>query len=168
MFNDIEFRYYLENLFIFSGLTNWILYQGLWTLVLFPSTEGGRYFTLNIGPHEVAFTTLNKVNSLSEHMILLDKLILDYDGISHWVRKNNGYVVDSSYKTALPRAVCVYFKGDFKTSLEFLTLDGVRRALIAYWQEALFQLKDTKKQSIYARFHNYNAVIKLLQSIEKR
>ncbi|WP_190848737.1 GIY-YIG nuclease family protein [Pasteurella multocida] len=168
MFNDVEFRDYLENLFIFSGLTHWILYQGLWTLVLFPSTKGGRYFTLNIGSHEVAFTTLNKVNTPSEHMILLDRLIMDYDDIFHWLKKHNGYITDSNYKSALPRSVCIYFTGDFKTSLEFIRLDGVRRALIAYWQEALFTLKDSKKQSIYNRFHNYNAVITLLQSIEKR
>lgn len=166
MFNDIEFKQYLEHLFVFSGLTNWLVYQGLWTFVLFPSTEGGRYFTLNIGQHEVAFATLNNGNNLSHHMILLDKLILDYEEVIDWVKDHQGHIINSHYKTALPRSVCVHFNGNFKVSLEFLNLDGVRRALIAYWHEALFKLKDTNKQSVYARFHNYNAIIKLFQRID--
>jgi hypothetical protein len=33
--------------------------QGIWTLTLLPKTNGGRWFTLNIVSHEVAFSTMN-------------------------------------------------------------------------------------------------------------
>jgi hypothetical protein len=47
--------------------------QGAWTFVLFPSTSGGSYFTINIGPHEVAFSTLVKKDQKQENMILVDR-----------------------------------------------------------------------------------------------
>lgn len=49
---------YLERMFRSAGLAAWIHTQGTWTLRLFPSTSGGRYFTLNIGAHETAYCTL--------------------------------------------------------------------------------------------------------------
>lgn len=167
MFNDKQLFNYSQQLFIFSGLTHWLEYQGIWTFVLFPSTSGGRYFTLSIGAHEVAFSTLKKQDNLSEHMILVDRLILDFPNVVYWIKQHEGKFLENDYKTSLPRAISLYFKGDFQDTLEFLQLPGVRRALIAYWHEALFELKDLNKKSIYARFHNYNAIIKLYQSINK-
>lgn len=167
MFNDKQLFNYLQQLFIFSGLTHWLEYQGIWSFVLFPATSGGRYFTLSIGAHEVAFSTLNKQDNLSEHMILVDRLILDFPNVVYWIKQHEGKFLENDYKTSLPRAISLYFKGDFQDTLEFLQLPGVRRALIAYWHEALFELKDLNKKSSYARFHNYNAIIKLYQSINK-
>lgn len=167
MFNDKQLFNYLQQLFIFSGLTHWLEYQGIWTFVLFPSTSGGRYFTLSIGAHEVAFSTLNKQDNLSEHMILVDRLILDSPNVVYWIKQHEGKFLENDYKTSLPRAISLYFKGDFQDTLEFLQLPGVRRALIAYWHEALFELKDLNQKSSYARFHNYNATIKLYHSINK-
>ena len=167
MFHDQQFRGYLKELFVFSGLTHWLEYQGAWTFVLFPGTNGGRYFTLNIGSHEVAFSTLGKGNSLSVHMILMDKLITESSEILMWLRQHNGCINQSHYKTALPRAVLVFFEGSFEVAQAFLRLQYVRRALIAYWHDALFTLKDHSKASVYARFHNYNAVAKLNEWIKE-
>ena len=100
-------------------------------------------------------------------MILVDRLILDFPNVVYWIKQHKGKFLENDYKTSLPRAISLYFKGDFQDTLEFLQLPGVRRALIAYWHEALFELKDLNKKSSYARFHNYNATIKLYQSINK-
>lgn len=164
MFNDKQFKDYLSVLIDWSGLSHWLDYQGAWTLVLFPTTAGGRYFTLNIGSHEVAFSTLAKKGNASTHMILLDKLILDdeFSEIDEWLKNHNGEIVQSYYNSATSRAVSVYFDGNFDDCREFLQFNGVRLALIAYWHEALFRLKDNQRESIYARFHNYNAVAKLV------
>ncbi|MDD4861152.1 MAG: GIY-YIG nuclease family protein, partial [Smithellaceae bacterium] len=70
MFQDENFLAYITNLFVFSGLMNWLNIQGAWTFVLFPSTSGGRYFTINIGPHEVAFSTLGRKGIPQKNMIL--------------------------------------------------------------------------------------------------
>jgi hypothetical protein len=42
-------------------------------------------------------------------------------------------------------------------------LPGVRRALIAYWSEALADLRERQASSVYARNHSYNAVSALLE-----
>jgi len=44
-------------------------------------------------------------------------------------------------------------------------LDGVRRALLAYWSEALTGLRERGSLSLYARHHNYNAVAKIVDSL---
>lgn len=163
MFCDTEFRGYLIKIFQLSGLFQFLDYQGAWVFVLFPSTEGGRYFTLNIGSHEVAFSTLNKQDIPTVHMVVLDSLIIDFPDTIKWIKKHNGFVEKSHYKTAMYRAVSVYFEGDFNVATEFLHLEGVRRALIAYWYEFLFRLKDNSKLSVYSRFHNYNAISKLIK-----
>ena len=167
MFYDVPFRDYLQELFVFSGLTHWLAHQGAWTFALFPATEGGRYFTLNIGSHEVAYATINRKNRPSMHMILTDKLILDFPEVAEWLSAHEGKTVAAHYQTAWPRAVCIYFYGDFTVAAEFLRLAGVRRALIAYWHDALFDLKDNEKMSTYARFHHYNAVAKLNEYISQ-
>ncbi|TNH04482.1 GIY-YIG nuclease family protein [Testudinibacter sp. TR-2022] len=161
MFTDELFYKYLQELFAISGLKYFLDYQGMWALTLFPSTNAGRYFTLSIGSHEVGYSTLSRKNAPSTHMILVDQLILDFPEVLLWLKNYNGIVDKSYYKTALPRAVTVSFEGDFSTTLEFLKLRGVRRALVAYWYDALFELKHGEKLSPYARFHNYNAVAKL-------
>lgn len=163
MFNDEDFRNYLSTLMAWSGLNHWLNYQGAWTLVLFPATAGGRYFTLSIGSHEVAYSTLNKKSQPSIHMILLDKLILDeeFTPVHQWIKSHHGVFSENNYISASARAVNVEFEGNFNDCQTFLSLKGVRLALIAYWHDALFRLKDNKSVSVYARHHNYNAVAKL-------
>ena len=161
MFQDAEFSSYLLKLFIFTGLLNWLECQGAWTFVLFPSTGGGRYYTINIGPHEVAFSTLPKKDQEPEHMILMDKLILDFPSVTKWVEQHDGQISFDQYVTALPRSAAVGFLGSFNEVNNFLALDGVRRAIVAYWSEALIELKERATLSGYARHHNWNAVAEI-------
>jgi hypothetical protein len=93
MFQDEEFAEFLSRLFSFTGILNWIDIQGAWTFTLFPSTSGGRYYTLNIGRHEVAFATLPALNLASErgyHSIVMDLLIRDFPDVRKWVETHNG------------------------------------------------------------------------------
>ena len=161
MFHDQEFSDYILKLFRFTGLMNWLDIQGSWTFVLFPKTVSGRYFTINIGRHEVAFSTLSEKNEVPIHMILMDKLILDFEKVRKWIRDHNGEIVEDNYASALPRSASILFEGGFEAATEFLKLEGVRRASIAYWSEALIGLKDRSAQSLYARHHNWNAVAEI-------
>lgn len=161
MFQDEEFSNYLLNLFGFTGLMNWLDIQGAWTFSLFPSTGMGRYFTINIGRHEVAYSTLPLVENISEHMIFMDDLIYDFKEVIRWVKKREGRMVKNVYKSALPRSTSVGFFGSFDDVNEFLTLDGVRRALIAYWSDSLIRMKEKNTQSMFAKSHNWNAIAEI-------
>jgi hypothetical protein len=165
-FQDKELLDYITNLFIFTGLMNWINLQGAWTFVLFPGTSGGRYFTINIGPHEVAFSTLGNKNLSQWNMLLVDRLILDFSEVINWISKHDGKIEIEHYKTALPRSTSIMFPGNFNDVNDFLKLDGVRRALIAYWNEALTIMKEKNTMSVYSRFHNWNAIAKIHYVIE--
>lgn len=167
MFQDETFATYMQRLFAFTGLLNWLDIQGAWTLSLFPSTGWGRYFTLNIGRHEVAFaTTASKQTGGPIHSIVMDRLIYDFPEVRAWVLARRGALRDDVYASALPRSVAVQFSGSFQDALGFLRLDGVRRALIAYWSEGLIQLKERGIASIFARFHNWNAVAELRRRLQ--
>jgi hypothetical protein len=159
MFQDVEFSAFILRFFAFTGLLNWIDVQGAWTFVLFPSTVGGRYFTINIGRHEVAFSTFPRgVSHKPIHAIVMDRLIYDFPNVKEWARTRDGGFGDDRYASGLPRSVSVWFCGDFAEALTFLQLDGVRRALIAYWTEALLGLKERGSLSVFSRHHNWNAV----------
>ncbi|MBQ7159730.1 MAG: GIY-YIG nuclease family protein [Treponema sp.] len=168
MFQDEAFLSYIVQLFKFTGLVHWIEQQGIWTFVLFPSTNGGRYFTLNIGSHEVAFSTLGKKDSPQLNMLMLDSLILDFPNVKKWLDNHNGTIYTETYATALSHSVSVHFEGSFSDALELFSLDGVRRALIAYWYEALIKKTEEDKLSSYERYHNYNAVAKIMERIEDK
>ena len=86
MFQDEAFLAYIIRLFKFTGLIHWIEQQGIWVFVLFPSTNGGRYFTLNIGSHEVAFSTLGKKDSPQINMLVMNSLILDFPEVKQWIK----------------------------------------------------------------------------------
>jgi len=166
MFNDEDFSNFILLLFNITGLEHWIDFQGIWTFALFPSTCGGRFYTLNIGPHEVAFSTLPKNGNNQRHMILMDKLISDFDDVLIWLKKHSGEIINDAYKTALPRSYSIFFDGDFNKAIEFLNLEGVRRALIAYWTEGLIRLRERNTNSSFARFHNWNAVAEINKQIK--
>lgn len=165
LFNDEPFCSYLVRLFTLSGLPYFLDDQGAWTLVLFPGTSGGRYFTLNIGAHEVAFSTLKKDNIKSLHAIVLDDAVAERETVTTWIYEHEGDLSTAPYKNALPNSVLVSFVGDFMDAIEFLELGGVRRAVIAYWFDSLLRLKDQNAVSTYARFHNYNAVAEICKRI---
>lgn len=166
LFQDVSLLSYIKRLFVFSGLLNWLDIQGAWTFVLFPTTAGGRYFTINVGPHEVAFSTLGKPGQPQVNMILLDRLVLDFGGTINWIAERGGRIEVEHYKKALPRATSIMFPGTFEEALEFTRLEGVRRALIAYWHEALIRMKEAETSSVYARYHNWNAVARLSREIQ--
>jgi hypothetical protein len=165
MFQDQEFSSFLAKLFRYTAILNWLDLQGAWTLSLFPSTNGGRYYTLNIGSHEVAFATNRSNGQPPVHMIHMDRLIHDFEEVAFWVRKRSGGLVDDNYETGLYRSTSVFFEGDFDAAIEFLSLNGVRRAVIAYWSEALIELQEKGSTSVYSRHHNWNAVAELKKRI---
>ena len=161
MFQDRDLSDFLSRIFAFTGLLNWLDIQGAWTFVLFPSTGWGRYYTINIGSHEVAFTTLPREGLLPQHCIVVDRLIYDFPEVQRWLTSRNGGFDEDRYASALPRSVSILFEGGFDDAAELLEIDGVRRALVAYWTEALIGLKERGSSSMFARFHNWNAVREL-------
>lgn len=167
LFQDEEFSAFLMRLFRFTAILNWINLQGAWTLSLFPSTSGGRYYTLNIGPHEVAFSTISASRSSGFHMLHMDRLIHDFKDVCSWVLRHNGEIRDDSYSMGLQRSTSIAFEGDFTVAMEFLNLNGVRRATIAYWTEALIGLQEKETMSTYAKHHNWNAVAELKKRIAR-
>ena len=154
-------------LFKFTGLVHWIEQQGIWVFVLFPSTNGGRYFTLNIGSHEVAFSTLGKKDSPQINMLVMDSLILDFPEVKKWVKNHNGIIKKAEYGTAMNHSVSIMFEGNFEDVAELFSLEGIRRALIAYWYESLIKKSEEAKLSTYERYHNYNAVAKIMEKIRE-
>jgi len=149
-------------MFQLSGLFGNLDIQGAWTLSLLPKTKGGRWFTLNIGPHEVAFSTRKAENGKFTHYLILDRLILDYPDTIIWVGLRGGEVEEARYASA-ERAVVVSFQEDFANAEKIFNLPGVRRALIAYWSEALADLRERQASSVFARYHSYDAVSALLE-----
>lgn len=165
MFQDDAFLSYIVQLFKFTGLIHWIEQQGIWTFVLFPSTNGGRYFTLNMGSHEVAFSTLGKKDRKQVNMLMLDSMILDFPIVTKWLDNHCGKICTENYTTALPHSVSIYFEGTFSDALEIFSLEGVRRALIAYWYEFLIKKSEEDKLSTYERYHNYNALAQIMKKM---
>jgi hypothetical protein len=155
-------KLYLFRLFELSGLFGNVDIQGAWTLTLLPKTKGGRWFTLNIGSHEVAFSTKSATEGNVQHFIVLDRLILEYPDTVIWIGNRDGSVDVAEY-VAAERAVVVNFNESFANAERFFALPGVRRALIAYWAEALADLRQRKAKSVYARHHSYDAVSKLME-----
>lgn len=161
MFQDESLVRFLEKLFRTTGLFGRLELQGAWTLTLFPSTNGGRYYTINIGPHEVAFASTPVGDRNPVQMIHADRLIRDLPDVSNWMKTRNGTLMDKGYKRSLGRSTSAFFEGTFDDALEFLQLKGVRRAIVAYWSDALIQLEERGLLSVFARHHNWNAVAAL-------
>lgn len=101
-------------------------------------------------------------------MVHMDRLVHDFKEVSSWVRKRNGGFKDDNYTTGLYRSTSVFFEGDFDIALEFLSLNGVRRAIIAYWTEALIELQEKGTVSVYSKHHNWNAVAELKKRITSK
>jgi hypothetical protein len=147
IFSNRDVKLYLFRLFELSGLFGNVDIQGAWTVTLLPKTNGGRWFTLNIGSHEVAFSTKNAAEGKVQHFIVLDRLILEYPEIIIWIGKRDGSVEMAEY-VAAERAVVVNFTESFANAERLFALPGVRRALIAYWAEALADLRQRKAKSV--------------------
>jgi hypothetical protein len=159
---------YLHSLLRGSGLENFFAAQGAWTFTLFPGTNRNtRFFTINIGTHEVAFSGQEKSGLIPYHSLVLDLSILNSTAAMEWLRNRPSDVVEARdrYKSALPNGVSIIFDGSLDDATEFLQIDGVRRALLAYWYDYLLDLIDRKKLSFHARFHNYTAVSELFRTM---
>jgi hypothetical protein len=167
LFHNPHVRLFLYRLFQLSGLYGNLDIQGAWTLSVLPQTNGGRWFTLNIGPHEVAFSTRTPVDGKFSHYLVLDRLILEYPETILWLGKCGGDVRPAEYKVA-ERAVLVNFDEDFAKAERFFARPGVRRALVAYWADALADLRERNAKSVYARYHSYDAVSQLLEYKRER
>lgn len=160
LFRDRSAKLFLYRLFELSGLFGSLDLQGAWTLSILPKTSGGRSFTLNIGSHEVAFSALKPSNGKLTHFIVLDRLLLDYPDTVIWIGNHGGEVREASYRSA-KRAVVIAFDETFAGAERFFKLDGVRRALVAYWYDALADLRERSAKSVFARYHSYDAVAEL-------
>ena len=168
MFQERDLALYLENLFRFSGLPAWLHTQGAWTLRLFPNTSGGRYFTLNIGGHEVAFSPRDGNEDGQRHYLVVDKLVADFPETIDWLSAHGGRIEDADYVSSYGRAVRLFFCTPFAKAEQIFSLPGVRRALLAYWFEALVDLHERNKSSAYARYHDYNATAEIISRIGSR
>jgi hypothetical protein len=162
LFTNVDVRLYLYRLFQLSGLFGHLDIQGAWTLSILPRTNGGRWFTLNIGTHEVAFSVRKPDNGKYEHYLILDRLILDFPETIIWIGRQDGAVEEAQYASA-QRAVSIRFKSVFASAERIFGLPGVRRALVAYWSESLADLRERQAISVYARYHSYDAVSQLLE-----
>lgn len=161
LFSERDISLYLFTLFEITGLFGNLDLQEAWTLSVMPKTSGGRWFTLNIGPHEVAFAPRRSMNAKYEHYLVMDRLILDYPETVMWVGKKDGNIRTAEYQSAV-RAVTVNFQDSFPGAERFLQLPGVRRALVAYWADSLSDLRQREAKSVYARYHSYDAVAELI------
>jgi hypothetical protein len=169
LFNDRDFASYIQKLFVYSGILHWLNIQGFWTFSLFPSTAGGRYFTLNVGSHEVAFSPIKRVGDEQFHMLHIDSMIADFWDSKEWdtwLDKHDIEYDSEAYESAGAHSLSIYFTGDFKDASDFLDLPGVRRAIIAYWTERLVIASEKGSSSMFERFHNYNAVAELKYRIQ--
>lgn len=169
LFKDVTLRQYLLSLMEKGGLFGALDQQGSWTLSLYPKTAGGRYFTLNVGRHEVAYATLaSKTYPQVINSLVCDKLICDYPEVSHWLNAHEGDISSSTYASATDRAVSLTWAGDLSLSNILAEMPGIKTALIAYWQNQLSDMRLSGAKSFFARFHNYEAVNKLVQYRQER
>lgn len=170
---DQPFLNYLLRMFEVTGLENFMDQQEAWTFSLYPSTNGGRYFTLNIGKHEVAFSTplVNNDGSPNkiEHMIYCDSLVLRDPEFLQFLASRNGEVTDSiTYSSGLENGVSVYFEGNFDEVVGVFDQPTLRRGVAAYWYDALLGLRDRGSRSFFARFHNHSAVTAIMDHLRKK
>ena len=161
MFQDAEFAAYVEKLFRVTAILNWLDLQGGWTFSLFSATSGGRYYTLNIGRHEVAYATLPTRDRPAMHMVYMDQLFQDFEEPCQFLKAHDGEIHNDRYASCNGHSSAVFFTGSFADAAAFLDLPGVRRAILAYWCESLVQIQERGSLSLFARFHHWNAVAEL-------
>jgi len=77
--------------------------------------------SLNIGPHEVAFSTRTPIEEKFSHYLVLDRLILEYPETIMWLGQRGGEVREAEYKAA-ERALLVSFDADFADAERFYFL----------------------------------------------
>lgn len=161
-----EILRYLHTLFRSSGLENFFGAQGRWTFTLYPSTgSGDRYFTLNIGAHEVAFSGGD--GKYEYHSLVLDEAVLTDIAAISWLSSRGADIsaAESRYERARPNSVSFIVRASTSEMDVFLRLPGVRRALLAYWYDYLLEMIENDRRSVYGRHHNYTAVSEIFRTI---
>ena len=166
LFKRRDLSLYLFRLFQLAGLFGNLDIQGAWTLSLFTQTVGGRFFTINLGRHEVAFSPLSSADE-GWHFLVVDQLIKDFPKVAKWLRERGGGIENANYANAR-RAVRLSFRSTFADAEKLFAVDGIRRALIAYWADGLADLRERDARSRYARYHNYDAVYGLVEHARAR
>lgn len=169
---DADLKAFLRELLTVSGLHLLKDLQGVWTLSLYPSTVGGRLFTLNIGLHEVAFATAPRAGELPGFSLCVDRLVHRSSDAKRWLRQHDytgRYSLTSmfyskfAYASASPDLAVVNFQAPLAEAQELLAIDGMRRALVAYWFDHLLKFRETGRGNMQSRWHNMNAVRRILQ-----
>jgi len=164
-----DFLDYLMALFQQSGLENFRSLQESWTFSLFPSTAGGRFFTLNIDQHEVAFSQPSpNGGDLVLHRVVVDEMVRRDRTFRRMLRQFGGRISRVGYRSNWGAAVAVDFEVPFGSALSLFEHTAFRRALIAYWYDALLRMQSSQSRSLFARFHNYDAVSEIFRHMEER
>ena len=164
-----DFMAYLLELFRISGLSNFRDLQEAWTFTLFPSTAGGRFFTLNIDRHEVAFShPLVDCDERVQNAIVVDAMVKSDRTVRTWLKRNDGRIRRTPYTSSWGNSVVLDFQTSFDESLGLMEITGFRRALVAYWYEALLRMRDKGTRSLFARFHNYDATSEIFRHLSER
>jgi hypothetical protein len=91
------------------------------------------------------------------HYLVLDRLILEYPETIMWLGQHGGSFQEADYKTA-ERALTVSFDDDFAKAERFYKLKGVRRAIVAYWADALAGLRERNAKSVYVRYAEHTGL----------
>ncbi|GHH00367.1 GIY-YIG nuclease family protein [Pseudodonghicola xiamenensis] len=157
---DLGLKAYLRRLFHVSGLDLMLDLQGYWTLSLYPSTAGGRLFTLNIGKHEVAYAVDPRGEEKTTFVLGVDKLI----GLRlprHWADLIPSGLL---YTSASERLKMISFRSSTERAANYLAQEDVRRAIVAYWMDHLIRSRENGAVSLHARHHNSNAVREIMKS----
>ncbi|MEJ6397604.1 GIY-YIG nuclease family protein [Yoonia sp. 208BN28-4] len=163
-----DFMSYLMALFQNSGLENFRDLQESWTFTLFPSTAGGRYFTINIDRHEVAYSApFRDTQEFAFHSIVVDQMVKKDPEVRSWLKSNYGRIRKTPYASSWGNSVVVQFETSFDESLSLFQITGFRRAMIAYWYEALLRMQERQTRSFFARFHNYNATSEIFRHLKE-
>lgn len=163
-----DFVSYLTSLFQYSGLQNFRHLEESWTFSLFPSTAGGRYFTLNIDRHEVAFSQPIKGEETAVfHAIIVDHMIAKDKVLKTWLKSVDGWTARTPHATNWGNSRVICFACSFDECLGLFQIPSFRRALIAYWYDALLRMEMRQTRSLFARFHNYDATSEIFRHIDE-
>lgn len=163
-----DFISYLTALFQYSGLRNYRHLEESWTFSLFPTTAGGRFFTINIDRHEVAFSQMLKdEEEWAFHAIIVDQMVTSDRALKKWLKSVDGWIEKTPYPSNWGNSRRVCFKASFDEALGLFQLPSFRRALIAYWYEALLRMEERQTRSLFARFHNYDATSEIFRHLSE-
>ena len=163
-----DFLDFLMALFRCSGLENFRDTQESWTFSLYPSTGGGRDFTLNIDRHEVAYAASTDDPKLQVFSIVVDSSIAASREFRRSVKHLCTDISNAPYQSNWGNAAVVGLVAPFDEAARLLVSSVFRRALVAYWYDALLRMRDQDTRSLHAKRHNYGAVSEVFRHMEER